>query len=205
MRPGVLYLSGFYGPLERALLAGGARIGFAPADFRRFGPLLERQAPRVMTTVAAPPDADGWCSLPLHAGGTIGELRSAGADPARVLVVEVSDAYPRTFGLGEVPPCTARRRDRHPGDLNRRTARAARSRREAVRGGKAIARHAVDYVSRGRPCRWASAPSPIRLRRCSPKATAGTTACTARCSPTAACGCTGRARSATPARVSTTA
>lgn len=100
-RSGVHYVSGFYGPLERALRGMGADIEFAPADFRRFGPLLERQRPRVMTTVATPPDADGWCSLSLHAGGTIGELRRAGADPDRLLVVEVSDAYPRTFGLGE--------------------------------------------------------------------------------------------------------
>lgn len=100
-RPGVRYLSGFFGPLERALLGGGADIQFTPADFRRFGPLLERQAPRVMTTVATPPDADGWCSLSLHAGGTIDELRRAGADPGRLLIVEVSESYPRTFGLGE--------------------------------------------------------------------------------------------------------
>lgn len=100
-RNGVHYLSGFYGPFERALRDAGADIEFAPADFRRFGPLLERQRPRVMTTVATPPDADGWCSLSLHAGGTIGELRRAGADPERLLVVEVSDAYPRTFGLGQ--------------------------------------------------------------------------------------------------------
>ncbi|MBO0681104.1 acetyl-CoA hydrolase/transferase family protein [Mycolicibacterium sp. S2-37] len=100
-RPGVRYLSGFFGPLERLLRDAGADIEFTPADFRRFGPLLERQAPRVMTTVATPPDADGWCSLSLHAGGTVGELRRAGADPARLLVVEVSDAFPRTAGLGD--------------------------------------------------------------------------------------------------------
>lgn len=100
-RPGVHYLSGFYGPLERALRDAGADIEFTPADFRRFGPLLERQAPRVMTTVATPPDADGWCSLSLHAGGTVEELRRAGADPQRLLIVETSDAFPRTFGLGE--------------------------------------------------------------------------------------------------------
>jgi acyl-CoA hydrolase len=99
-RQGVHYLSGFFGPLERALRGAGADIEFTPADFRRFGPLLERQAPRVMATVATPPDADGWCSLSLHAGGTIGELRRAGTDPQRLLVVEVSDSYPRTFGLG---------------------------------------------------------------------------------------------------------
>ncbi|MDY6998698.1 MAG: acetyl-CoA hydrolase/transferase C-terminal domain-containing protein [Actinomycetota bacterium] len=97
-RSGVHYQSGFYGPLERALRDSGADIEFTPADFRRFGPLLRRQAPRVMTTVAAAPDAQGWCSLALHAGGTVDELRRAGADPERVLVVEASDAYPRTFG-----------------------------------------------------------------------------------------------------------
>jgi acyl-CoA hydrolase len=100
-RPGVHYLSGFFGPLERALRDSGADIEFTPADFRRFGPLLQRQAPRVVTTVAASPDTDGWCSLSLHAGGTIDELHRAGADPGRLLVVEVSDAYPRTFGFAE--------------------------------------------------------------------------------------------------------
>ena len=100
-RDNVHYLSGFFGPIERSLRDGGADIEFTPADFRRFGPLLKRQAPRVMTTVAAAPDADGWCSLSLHAGGTIDELRSAGADPDRLLIVEASEKFPRTFGLGE--------------------------------------------------------------------------------------------------------
>ena len=100
-RSGVHYQSGFYGPLERALRDSGADIEFTPADFRRFGPLLERQCPRVMTTVAAAPDADGWCSLALHAGGTAEELRRAGADPNRLLIVEASDGYPRTFGHGD--------------------------------------------------------------------------------------------------------
>ncbi len=97
--PNVNYLSGFFGPVERALRDQGANIGFAPADFRRFEPLLEAQAPRVMTTVATPPDADGWCSLSLHAGGTLKELRRAGADPDRLLIVETSPKFPRTRGL----------------------------------------------------------------------------------------------------------
>ena len=97
--PNVHYLSGFYGPLERMLRDGGANIDFAPADFRRLGPLLEAARPRVMTTAAAPPDRDGWCSLSLHAGGTIDELHGTGADTDRTLIVEVSDAFPRTRGL----------------------------------------------------------------------------------------------------------
>ncbi len=98
-RPGVHYLSGFFGPLERALRDQGANISFVPADFRRFAPLLEEQAPRVMCTVAAPPDAGGWCSLSLHAGGTVTELRRAGADPGRLLVVEAAAGFPNTAGL----------------------------------------------------------------------------------------------------------
>ena len=97
--PNVHYLSGFFGPVERALRDQGANIGFAPADFRRFAPLLEEQAPRVMATVAAPPDVDGWCSLSLHAGGTLSELRRAGADAKRLLIVETSSRFPRTRGM----------------------------------------------------------------------------------------------------------
>ena len=36
--PNVHYLSGFFGPIERALRDAGANISFVPADFRRFAP-----------------------------------------------------------------------------------------------------------------------------------------------------------------------
>lgn len=97
--PGVHYLSGFYGPIERGLRDAGANISFAPSDFRRFEPILEDQHPRVMATAAAPPDAEGWCSLSLHAGSTAGEIERVAADPDRVLIVETSTHLPRTHGL----------------------------------------------------------------------------------------------------------
>jgi acyl-CoA hydrolase len=97
--PNVHYLSGFYGPIERMLRDAGANMSFAPADFRRFAPLLEEQAPRVMATVASAPDAGGWCSLSLHAGATFPEMRRAAADPNRLLVVESSERFPATHGL----------------------------------------------------------------------------------------------------------
>ena len=99
LRPGVRYRSGFFGPAERFLLAGGADIEFVPADFRRFAPVLEAIAPRVMTTAAAPPDADGWISLSLHAGASVDELHRAAADPDRVCLVEVSPNFPTTMGF----------------------------------------------------------------------------------------------------------
>ena len=99
LHPGVHHQSGFFGPAERFLIDSGADIQFVPADFRRFAPVLERTRPRVMATAAAPPDADGWCSLSLHAGATVGELGRAAADPERELVVEVNPHLPRTLGL----------------------------------------------------------------------------------------------------------
>ncbi len=98
--PGVHYLSGFFGPLERVLRDSGANLGFAPADFRRFAPILDAAPPRVMCTAAAPPDAEGWCSLSLHAGATVDQLHRAATDPERLLVVEVGEHFPRTFGGG---------------------------------------------------------------------------------------------------------
>ncbi|MBS1846675.1 MAG: 4-hydroxybutyrate CoA-transferase, partial [Actinobacteria bacterium] len=92
---------GFYGPLERMLRAQGANLGFVPADFRRYIRLYAEVAPRVMATAATPPDSEGWCSLSLHAGASIDELLKAGRDPERVLVVETSPNFPRTYGFGE--------------------------------------------------------------------------------------------------------
>ena len=98
-RSGVSLLSGFFGPAERFLIATGATVDFVPADFRRFTPVLEQIAPRVMATAAATPDADGWMSLSLHAGASVEELKRAAADPDRLCVVETSPHFPVTFGL----------------------------------------------------------------------------------------------------------
>jgi acyl-CoA hydrolase len=94
----VRFLSGFFGPAERFLRDSGADVQFVPADFRRFAPILEQRAPRVMATLATPPDANGWMSLSLHAGATVAELHRAGADRDRELLVEINANAPRTFG-----------------------------------------------------------------------------------------------------------
>ena len=100
-RPNVRFLSGFFGPIERLMRDQGGAIDFVPADFRRFAPALERMKPRVMATAAAPPDADGFCSLSLHAGATVGQIEKTADDPDRLLIVETSPRFPRTLGLGE--------------------------------------------------------------------------------------------------------
>ena len=99
MKPGVRYLSGFFGPAERFLVDSGARVEFIPADFRRFTRIAEQLAPRVVATVAAPPDSDGFLSLSLHAGATVEVIKQAAADPQRLLVVEANPKFPTTRGL----------------------------------------------------------------------------------------------------------
>ena len=98
-KPGVLLRSGFFGPVERMLRAAGHAVVFVPADFRRFTHIARQLEARVVATAASEPDAMGRLSLSLHAGATVEELRRAGRDPNRLLVVETSPAYPRTFGL----------------------------------------------------------------------------------------------------------
>lgn len=98
LRPGVHFRSGFYGPAERFLRDAGADIDFVPSDFRGFEPLLRELAPRVMATAGARLP-DGRVSLSVHAGASVDELHRAGADPDRLLVVEVSPFFPRTFGV----------------------------------------------------------------------------------------------------------
>jgi acyl-CoA hydrolase len=98
-KPGVRYVSGFFGPAERLLIDSGAAIEFVPADFRRFVTIAEQFAPRVVATCATTPDTAGWMSLSLHAGATVREIERAAADPERVLIVEANPHLPRTLGI----------------------------------------------------------------------------------------------------------
>ena len=203
-RPGVRYVSGFFGPAERVLVDSGARIEFVPADFRRFVTVAEQFAPRIVATCATPPDADGWMSLSLHAGATVREMQRAAEDPDRLLIVEANPHLPRTLGL---PPDHPHRvhvdavdvivaGDRPPFPLLDPPASEVE---------RAIAAHARDLRARRlHACRRASARSRRPSSRCSRRATAATTACTRRCSRPGSWSSTGRARSRTGARVSTT-
>ncbi|MSO79872.1 MAG: 4-hydroxybutyrate CoA-transferase [Acidimicrobiia bacterium] len=97
--PNVHYRSGFFSLSERILVESGADVQFVPADFRRFGPVAEKSASRVVATLAALPDASGFMSLGLHAGAMTEELARVIADPNRVLIVETNPNCPRTLGL----------------------------------------------------------------------------------------------------------
>ena len=192
--PNVHYLSGFFGPVERSLRDAGANISFVPADFRRFEPLLEQQAPRVMATVASPPDESGWCSLSLHAGGTVKELARAGADANRLLIVEVSPHFPRTSGL---PP--EHRHAIHVDQIDVLVASEAQPfalpEPEPGEIDAAIADHARRFVAEGSTLQTGigTIPSAI-VGRLAEGARRRATASTRRCSPTGSCACTRPAR-----------
>jgi len=98
-RPSVHLKSGFFGPAERFLRDTGADVDFVPADFRRFETVLHRLKPRVVAVAGSMP-VDGRISLSLHAGAFTDVIAEVVADPGRVLIVECSPLFPRTFGAG---------------------------------------------------------------------------------------------------------
>ena len=190
----------------RAVAAGqrGQPRASPPADFRRFVPILEVQAPRVMATAAALPDADGWCSLSLHAGRH-GRRAAPGRGRPRSAAGRRGQPglFPRTVGLGE------HRHALHVDEIDvlietrpaRRSCSMTRHRPRSNGRSPSTSAPSCPTAPRSRP---ASAPSPRWSPRCSPRATAATTASTPRCSPPASCACTRRARSPTR-RASSTA
>ena len=99
-RPGVRFISGFYGPIERALQTAGAAIDYLPADFLGWDRYARRAVPRVLASAVAPMDERGFFSLGLHAGATYDSLLAAGRDPNRLAIAEVVPNMPQVFGLG---------------------------------------------------------------------------------------------------------
>lgn len=97
--PNVHYRANFYGPSERQLVAKGADTQFVPSFFRQYGLLIEQLAPRVMITPGSMPDSQGRVSLSLYNGATLEQMRRAGQDPERLLIVECSPHYPFTRAL----------------------------------------------------------------------------------------------------------
>jgi acyl-CoA hydrolase len=145
--PNVHYRSGFFGPAERFLRDSGASIEFVPSDFRRFAPILEKEAPRVMALAGALPDDDGNISLSLHAGATFGETMRAAADPDRLVIVEVNEQYPRTFGLGDHPH--AIHVDQVDAVVHGDRAPIALPDASATEVEQAIAEHAAEHIADG--------------------------------------------------------
>jgi acyl-CoA hydrolase len=100
-RPGVRLVSGFFGPVERALRAGGLAVDYLVSNFRGQERALRRARPRVVAETVSPMDEDGYMTFGVHAGATFTDFAAAGRDPDRVLIVEVNPNMPAVAGLPE--------------------------------------------------------------------------------------------------------
>ena len=100
-RPGVRFISGFYGPIERMLVAAGANVDYLPSDFLGFERYARQARPRVIASAVAPMDERGFLSFGLHAGAVFESFVAAMHDPDRLAVAEVIPDMPHVFGLGQ--------------------------------------------------------------------------------------------------------
>jgi acyl-CoA hydrolase len=100
-QPGVRVMSGFFGPIERAMRSLGGRIEYLPADFHGLERLGLALAPRVVLAHTTPPDADGWLSFGVHSAATYSVFCAAARDAGRVAIAEVNPQMPRIDGLAD--------------------------------------------------------------------------------------------------------
>lgn len=98
-RPGVKLISGFYGPVERAMKAAGAAVEYLPADFLGWERYARLSRPRVVVSALAPMGERGYLSFGLHAGATFHAFLDAARDPERLAIGEVVRDMPTVFGL----------------------------------------------------------------------------------------------------------
>jgi acyl-CoA hydrolase len=100
-RKGLLFASGFFGPIERMLIANGAPIDYLPADFIGWERYARSARPRVLVSAVAPMDDRGFLSFGLHAGANFESFIAATRDPERLAIAEVVADMPHVFGLGQ--------------------------------------------------------------------------------------------------------
>ncbi len=100
--PGVRVMSGFFGPIERAVRDAGGPVEYLPADFHGLERLALRLKPRVVLAATSPPDAEGWLSFGVTAGASYRPFLEAARDPARLAIAEVNAKMPRVGGLADL-------------------------------------------------------------------------------------------------------
>ena len=100
-RPGIDFVSGFFGPIERAMIAAGASIDYLPADFLGWERYARALKPRVVVSAVAPMDDRGFFSFGLHSGATFETFLEAMRDPQRLAIAEVLVDMPHVYGLGQ--------------------------------------------------------------------------------------------------------
>lgn len=100
-QPGTRLVSGFYGPIERAMKAAGANIEYLPADFLGWERYARLSRPRVVVSALTPMGERGHLSFGLHAGASFHAFMDAARDPERLAIGEVVRDMPTVFGLAQ--------------------------------------------------------------------------------------------------------
>ncbi|MDX2169702.1 MAG: acetyl-CoA hydrolase/transferase C-terminal domain-containing protein [Deltaproteobacteria bacterium] len=101
LHPGVRFISGFHGPIERMLLGAGANLDYLPSDFLGYERYARQAKPRVIASAVAPMDERGFLSFGLHSGACFESFVAAARDPERLAIAEVIADMPHVFGLGQ--------------------------------------------------------------------------------------------------------
>lgn len=100
LKPGVHFVSGFFGPVERMLKSMGAKVAYLPADFLGWERYAMQSKPRVVVSAVAAMDDHGYLNFGLHSGASFNAFLEAARDPQRVAIAEVVRDMPRVSGLG---------------------------------------------------------------------------------------------------------
>ena len=180
--PNVHYLSGFFGPIERALRDQGANISFAPADFRRFAPLLEEQCP------AGDDDRSRASRMPT--AGAASRCTPAPRSPSCAAPVRIpTDSASSRSRSASRPRSGCRPITSTPSTSTRSTCSSSRDKAPfaledppPTDADRAIAEHAAAFIPEGATLQTGIGSVPSTLVASSPRVTAATTGSTRRCS-----------------------
>ena len=147
-------------------------------------PIVEQLAPRVMATAAAAPDADGYCSLSLHAGATVDELHRGRRRPRPAADRgALAELPPHLRADARAPAPAPPRRDRRDRRDRLRAGRPGRRRARRRSTGPSPSRPS-GYIPRRRHPADRHRGDPLAHRHAARRGRPGrATACTPRCSP----------------------
>lgn len=100
--PKVKVVSGYYGPIERALNGMGANISYLPLAFNAFEVYAKTFDARIVMTTLSGMDAEGYLSFGVDAEAAFYPFLEAARNPNKLAIAEVNPQMPIVKGLPEL-------------------------------------------------------------------------------------------------------